>query len=1224
MIDVAPIDPTYESSIALPTARATGAHFEIRERLATTGGVVAYDGFDQRTKRIVDIYHFSAQSLGEDRFSELRRRVRLSSLVDSDTLRRVVEYNFDGDRPQVVMQASCRETLRTLLEADAIDANRLLELLKQTGTALLVAQRFGLTHGQLAEPAIGWSGTAPQLDFTGLPNVRTDSGKARRIAQSQHDDAGDFAAVIRRCLRIDAVLQQCRHHSSRVAAKLQQLVAVNTPDTQSTELDEIVRCLGELLATGLVESSADEHDGTLELLPVVAVSNSPLEIDRTADSPKLNPRLPADSTSELTGDLAVAENAIFANSTSRRELTIGGQLGRYRILSKLGQGGMGAVFKGVDLADDSVVAIKVLSQAALSNKNALRRFQKEARLLASIRSPHITNLIEVNEEEGLHFIVLEFVDGVDLKKWLATQGPLAETDALMIASQLSAALLDAHQREIVHRDIKPENILLEISDEVSSDGRPVFRTRLTDFGIARSIDQSESLAMTQAGGLLGTPLYMAPEQFKGAGNVIPQSDIYSIGVTLYQLLTGHTPFAGNDAMELAGKHCFEAAPKLAKWNAKVSEPVEQLVAKCLAKNPSDRFADAGQLLAQIERLKRGDTRSSTLRPVIPAHDVASVIVKTYTWNLRAGAAELWPFVTNTERLNRAIGLPPVEYTTTHDAGVMRRFAKVKLAGMSLEWEEHPFEWVEGRRMSIFRDFGSGPFDWFVSTVELQSQPEGGTRLVHTIRILPRHMIGRVVAKLETGRKCQRALDKVYTRIDQTITSGPRLGLTDPFEQPSALKTAPRERLAQRIAALIEAGVDANLAEVLEQFLATASPQELEKLRPRQLAKRLDLDDSSLVEACLLATNVGLLAMQWDVICPTCRVAASTENSLRLIESHAHCEACDYDFDSDKANAIELVFRVAADIRPTSVGKYCIGGPWHAPHVVAQLRLEPNESLQVDLQLEAGDYVLRGPNLAQSISIRVRTTNAPSRATIDIGGHVKPSRVEVLRAGTQVIELKNQQSLQHIVRIERTLNRDDVVTAAQASTLPRFRELFPGEIFDAGRIMNADSITFLATSCPNVDDLYTTMGDAATYEFVQEWNRENERIVVEHGGDIVKVVGEAVLASFASAADAARAAFTIVAAAKTPAAGPLKVTVGVHCGKVMVTTANGRLDYFGATTRQATALPTLVGAGVALTESVLADPEIDTILAEFAAKGQTKTITLPGGTSQIIQFFETLS
>lgn len=216
---------------------------------------------------------------------------------------------------------------------------------------------------------------------------------------------------------------------------------------------------------------------------------------------------------------------------------------------------MGAVYRAEDVADGMVVAIKILRADWTERVDAVQRFLKEARLLAEVKNPYVANLLEVNEDAGVHYLVMEFVAGRSLAKLLEERGRFDEATALNVIAELARALADAHARGIVHRDVKPENVLVVQAEEdtpptdlhatvqfqqplrLDGDGMGP-RVKLTDFGVARHVKQSESLSITQTGAILGTPLYMSPEQCSGK-EIDPRSDVYSMGATLYHLLAGH-------------------------------------------------------------------------------------------------------------------------------------------------------------------------------------------------------------------------------------------------------------------------------------------------------------------------------------------------------------------------------------------------------------------------------------------------------------------------------------------------------------------------------------------------------------------------------------------------------------------------------------------------------------------------------------------------------------
>lgn len=1195
------VDRTLESEIELETASS----YRLLHSLGVGTYGTAFHAVDTENGEPIEVRRLPL-TLGVEDCEALAARVRLIGSLSHPAARRIRRFEPFGDTPTIVLDHGGDTTLANWAQtvAQAAGGRDVLAALLHLVECMLEAHHLGLTIGALQVETLGIVEELPQLDFTHFT--------ARSEAASDdpyEDDRRDFARLLSWALEIDGVKQACLSTSHREAARLQQLIArqlVATPELP--DFDLLIACLRAIVCPdGAAESDFD--------------ANSTSEINLVFEVPGPDESITRDvalASSEATAEVALDGPAI--QRPQRQEPQTGDRLGRFQIEQKLGQGGMGAVFKAVDIGTKQTVAIKVLSQAALLRDNAVRRFAKEARLLASLNNPNITNLIEVSDEAGLHYIALEYVDGVDLGQVLDQQGPLKERVALAIAADVARALVDAHQREIVHRDIKPENILLANCGTHSTISDPPPRAKLGDFGIARHIDQSESLAVTQAGSLLGTPKYMSPEQCRGRGEVMPQSDVYSLGVTLFELLSGEVPFTADDPLTLAGKHCFDAPPSLRKLVPDLSEPAAELVAKCLAKRPEDRFADAGSLLRSIDRLLRGDPSNATLRPVLPPHDETRIVSSTMTWQLESSSNDLWPYVSNTERLNRSIGLPPVDYKTVKDpeAG-LRRFGTIRLAGFTMSWEEHPFEWVEGRRMSVLREFTGGPFEWFVSIVELTPDDECGCELRHTIKIMPRNMLGKLLAEVETGSKCQRSLDKVYRRIDETIGLQKPGDISDAFEKPSRLSSLQHKRLLAGEKSLLDSGVHRQAANRLLQFLREAPEQEVAKIRPVQLARKLALDQDDLLEACFRAVTAGLLKLQWDLLCPTCRVAADTRESLREVEAHSHCEACDYDFKSDVADAVELVFQAHPEVRDVSVGRYCVGGPWHAPHVVAQLRIEPGERVETDFGLPTGDYVLRGPRLSRTFPVRVVASGAPSCAEVVLATEVREDRTLVLRAGGQSLSIENDHTSQQVVRLERTIPRDDVLTAARASATPRFRELFPAEVFESGQLVSAEKVSMLTAALPAIDDLYTSLGDAEAYTLVERYLTDSEALIRSHGGEVVKVVGETIVATFHNVRCAVEAAFALGSPIDDR---PFQVAVGVHLGSALVTTANNRLDYFGAVVRQATALPTVAGVGVTLTEPVISEPETATWLSDQPNSGRIRTLDLPGKPKQVVQFYAT--
>jgi serine/threonine protein kinase len=229
------------------------------------------------------------------------------------------------------------------------------------------------------------------------------------------------------------------------------------------------------------------------------MDSSTSNFDQTQVTPPIGSRLGPPDAADAMDHTMVSPMLVASKGPSH---SLGDRFGRYEIVKKLGEGGMGAVFQARDTETGSDVALKVLAAGFLSNRDALRRFEKEARLLEEAKSPHVANLLDIGSEGETRYLVMEFVRGGDLRNWMKTKEEVSEASSLEIVGDLCKALVTAHAKTLVHRDIKPENILLDM--ELDAD-HPV--VKLTDFGLARHVDQSESLKLTQTGALLGTPYY---------------------------------------------------------------------------------------------------------------------------------------------------------------------------------------------------------------------------------------------------------------------------------------------------------------------------------------------------------------------------------------------------------------------------------------------------------------------------------------------------------------------------------------------------------------------------------------------------------------------------------------------------------------------------------------------------------------------------------------------
>jgi class 3 adenylate cyclase len=413
-----------------------------------------------------------------------------------------------------------------------------------------------------------------------------------------------------------------------------------------------------------------------------------------------------------------------------------------------------------------------------------------------------------------------------------------------------------------------------------------------------------------------------------------------------------------------------------------------------------------------------------------------------------------------------------------------------------------------------------------------------------------------------------------------------------------------------------------VVERLGDFLALAPPQEVARIRPLALARRLGLDPTQVIAACLHGAREGLLVLLWDILCPVCRIPSEVKDTLKALRDHGRCEACNLDFDLDFANSVEMIFRAHPEVREVEVATYCVGGPAHSPHVAAQLRLAPGERIELELALTEGAYRLRGPQLPFTIDFRVEPTATATGWDLSLGRGPDPTLPRLLRSGRQLLALTNDHSEELVVRIERTVARDDALTAARASALALFRELFPGEVLSPGQLVSVATVTLLVTGLEDAAALYRELGDARAFAVIHEHFRLLDERIRQEGGALVKTVGEGLVAAFNEPVAAVRAALDLQAVLRRgEKTQGLRLRVGVHRGAAMAATLNGHLDYFGSTANLAALLPGLVSGGeLALTQEVAGDPQVAALLRSRGLGGEMMAADLPGLALGAVQRF----
>ena len=259
---------------------------------------------------------------------------------------------------------------------------------------------------------------------------------------------------------------------------------------------------------------------------------------------------------------------------------------RYEIVKSIGEGGMANVYLAIDVILDRKVAIKILRGDLANDEKFIRRFKREALSASSLSHPNIVEMYDVGEDNGNYYIVMEYVEGKTLKQLLKKRGNLTVSEAVDIMLQLTDGMTHAHDSYIIHRDLKPQNIMIQENGQI----------KITDFGIAMALNSTQ---LTQTNSVMGSVHYLPPEQANGKGSTI-KSDIYSMGILFYELLTGVLPFKGENAVEIALKQMKEPIPSVRKQNPNIPQSVENIILKATAKNPKNRYNDVREMYGELK------------------------------------------------------------------------------------------------------------------------------------------------------------------------------------------------------------------------------------------------------------------------------------------------------------------------------------------------------------------------------------------------------------------------------------------------------------------------------------------------------------------------------------------------------------------------------------------------------------------------------------------------
>ena len=587
--------------------------------------------------------------------------------------------------------------------------------------------------------------------------------------------------------------------------------------------------------------------------------------------------------------------------------------------------------------------------------------------------------------------------------------------------------------------------------------------------------------------------------------------------------------------------------------------------------------------------------------------------------LRHTPAELWPILSATDKLNREWGLPAVEYTPRpNERGGADIEAQAQIVGVRVKWDEHPFEWIEPTLWRVKRVYSAGPLKSAIFGLTLARGADGRTQATFscdyqagfTTRWFLRIMLNDWLKKAE--RSAQAADDF----LDQKAPS--------PFVQ--RYRRAPINGAALALAAqrLTELQAPPALVDLLCEDLSSLPEEDVVRMRPFEIADRWKKDRMDVLVLFMRGVRAGLLDLSWQIICPHCRGANSGSGSLKQVRNKSRCDFCNITFDTEFDRSVEARFTVNADIRRTSDRSYCIGGPSKTPHIQAQLRLEPGQKREFDIELKVGTFRLRAAQAPNTRAVYVRNAEpgAPPVVNLRIDDSGFTPGDIVVPAGPVHFSADCQCSGHVDLKLETSEWLDTAATAMITTSMPEFYDLSSRDTLLPDEDLAVRSVTLLFSDLRGSTALYRQIGDAAAYALVREHFTVMEGVIRRCQGGVVKTIGDAVMASFVAAPEALACCFEIQRAfvelwSHHPLMAPIVVKLGFHRGPCIAVSPNRKIDYFGSMVNLAARIQAQSkGGDIVIAKELFTEPAIRQALSQYTYTTEEFSAVMKGVGAEI--------
>ncbi len=583
--------------------------------------------------------------------------------------------------------------------------------------------------------------------------------------------------------------------------------------------------------------------------------------------------------------------------------------------------------------------------------------------------------------------------------------------------------------------------------------------------------------------------------------------------------------------------------------------------------------------------------------------------------VRASRTALWPLLSSTNSLNREWGLPTIDYTVTANArGGSDVQGNAAVLGMSLQWEELPFEWIEPVLWRVQRNYSKGPFKVGIYEMHLDNDP-GGTKVTFACEYAPPSVTTHWLVKMAVNNWLDKAVmaarvaDEAVTKRAQTVVLHAN---RRPVVNGAALESARRQ--------LRELGCGDEMLAKISADLERLPDEDVVRVRPFEVAQRWQLPRMDVLTFYMRAVRAGLMDLRWQVICPHCRSARSGLTGLRYLKKQSHCDSCNIDFTTEFDRSVEARFTVNKAVRATEDRIYCAGDPSRTPHIRAQLRLEPGEARRIGIDLTPGLYRFRATQAKETMDVQVGAPRpeAENRAAIfvsDLG--FGPGKEMTIGSGHCEFEVTSSASAFMDIKLEHAAWDDHAASGVLVTSMPEFYDLASKDVLIPDEELSVRSLTLLFSDLRGSTALYKQIGDAAAYALVREHFKVMQDVIRKHHGGIVKTIGDAVMAMFFSAPQALECCFEIQHAfvelwKHHPQMAAMVVKLGFHRGPCIAVNFNNRIDYFGTTVNLAARIQNESrGGDIVFFEELLRDPAMEEILTRYHFKTEPFHAALKG-------------